>query len=119
MTSQEYKHKQSVHTDINAQIIRGTNQVCMYIGTWNDVFDEYEQLKKENEELGKDKASNDADYITISVENDKLTKALNVAEDALKYMTEEYDCDPADVADFNKRRAEEALAEIKKIKGGT
>lgn len=33
-------------------------------------------------------------------------------------MTEEYDCDPADVEDFDKRRAEEALAEIKKIKSG-
>lgn len=39
---------------------------------------------------------------------DLLEKALK----GLKYMTEDYDCDPADVADFDKREAEITIAEI-------
>ena len=49
--------------------------------------------------------------------SEKLNQALKVAEKALRYMTEDYDCDPADVADFDKRRADQALEEIKKIMG--
>ena len=52
----------------------------------------------------------------IKIEN--LTKALDVAVSALKYMTEEYDCDPKDVAYYDKRKAERALEQIKKIKKG-
>lgn len=51
-------------------------------------------------------------------ELEKLAKALEVAESALKYMTEDYDCDAEDVARFDKRKAEQALSQIEKIKNG-
>lgn len=57
-------------------------------------------------------------YEAAQKEIEKLTAALKVAEDALLYMTEDYDCDAEDVALFDKRKAEEALAEIQKIKKG-
>ncbi len=57
-------------------------------------------------------------YEKLQQENERLTQALEVAEKALKYMTEEYDCDPEDVAIYDKRKAEEALEQIAKIKKG-
>ena len=77
----------------------------------------YEQLQKEKEHirqhlLAQTKISNE-----LLDEKEKLTQALKVAEKALRYMTEDYDCDPADVADFDKRRADQALEQIKKIMG--
>ena len=76
-----------------------------------------EQLQKEKEHirqhlLAQTKISNE-----LLDEKEKLNQALKVAEKALRYMTEDYDCDPADVADFDKRRADQALEEIKKIMG--
>lgn len=56
--------------------------------------------------------------ITDKEKIDKLTIALEVAEKALKYMTEDYDCDPEDVALYDRRKALEALAQINKIKKG-
>ena len=57
-------------------------------------------------------------YEKLQQENERLTKALEVAEDALMYMTEDYDCDPEDVALYDRRRALEALEQINKIKQG-
>lgn len=54
----------------------------------------------------------------LQIKNIQLTKALAVAESALKYMTEDYDCDAEDVAYFDKRKAEQALSQIEKIKKG-
>lgn len=81
------------------------------------IDERYEQLKKEKEHirqhlLAQTKISNE-----LLDEKEKLTQALKVAEKALRYMTEDYDCDPADVADFDKRRADQALEQIKKIMG--
>ena len=58
------------------------------------------------------------DYENLQQENERLTKALEVAERALMYMTEEYDCDPEDVAIYDQRKAEEAFKQIAKIKKG-
>lgn len=44
----------------------------------------------------------------------ELMKIINEAKKALIYMTEDYDCDPADVADFDKRKAELTLDSINK-----
>ena len=54
----------------------------------------------------------------LQQENERLTKALEVAEGALMYMTEDYDCDPEDVALYDRRKALEALEQINKIKKG-
>lgn len=57
-------------------------------------------------------------YEKLQQENERLKKALEVAEDALMYMTEDYDCDPEDVALYDRRKALVALAHIAKIKQG-
>ena len=57
-------------------------------------------------------------YENLQQENEQLKQALKVAEDALMYMTEDYDCDPEDVALYDRRKALEALEQINKIKKG-
>lgn len=49
-------------------------------------------------------------------EKAKLSAALKVAEGALGYMTEDFDCDAEDVALYDMLKAKAALAEIQKIK---
>lgn len=56
--------------------------------------------------------------LDILEQNKQLTAALKVAEDALMYMTEDFDCPAEDVALFDMLKAKEALAEIQKIKKG-
>ena len=57
-------------------------------------------------------------YEKLQQENERLKKALEVSEGALMYMTEDYDCDPEDVALYDRKKTLEALAQIKKIKQG-
>ena len=77
-----------------------------------------EKLQQENA-IWKDTCDKlNAGFDKLFKENERLKKALEVAEGALMYMTEDYDCDPEDVALYDRRKALEALAQINKIKQG-
>lgn len=86
---------------------------------------EITELKKENYEIRCERQGwmnriAEAEYVEQScLEQLKMYKAaLKVAEDALMYMTEDFDCDAEDVALFDMLKAKEALSEIQKIKKG-
>ena len=104
-------HVSEVEKDINGMFIE---------------YSAYEKLQQENERLkdltiGKVRTCSKhckRPMCVLRMENERLTKAIKVAEGALMYMTEDYDCDPEDVALYDRRKALEALEQINKIKQG-
>lgn len=88
-------------------------EIFLIIGLPVSFFSMLKVVYNSGKESGKEEASEAAQK-----EIEQLKAALKVAEDALNYVTEDFDCPAEDVAVYDMLKAKEALAKIKKIKKG-